>query len=46
MICIQHAKHVKINVGHLQGLLALAQAFTIVVTRYTTSNPKTPNLFN
>ena len=45
MICIQDAQHVKKNV-HLQGLLALAQAITIVVTTYTTSDPTTPILFN
>ena len=31
---------------HLQELLALAEAVTTVVTRYTTSDPKTPTLFN
>jgi hypothetical protein len=37
MICIQHAQHIKKNAGHPHGLLALAQAITIVVTRYTSS---------
>ena len=36
----------KKKVGHLQELLALAEAVTTVVTRYTTSDPKTPTLFN
>jgi len=33
------------NAGHLQELLALAQAIIIVVTRYTFDH-KTPTLFN